>query len=34
MQRLDAVDHGDGGPQGLQLLQHQLQIGFRQELQS
>ena len=31
---LNAVDDRHGGPQGLQLLQHQLQVGFGQQLQA
>ena len=33
MEGLDAVDDRHGGPQGLELLKHQVQIGFRQQLQ-
>ena len=33
MQCLNAVDDRHSGAQGLQLLQHQFQIGFGQQLQ-
>ena len=33
VQGLDAVDDGNGWPQGLQFLQHQLEVGFGQKAQ-